>query len=64
MRALPGIVAALAFVFVAACSGGGGGDAKSEAGLEKAVRRAAEGIVEALARPPLAEAASGAKGPS
>jgi len=44
MRALPGIVAALAFVFVAACSGGGGGDAKSEAGLEKAVRRAAEGI--------------------
>ena len=27
-------------------------------------RRAAEGIVEALARPPLAEAASGAKGPS
>jgi hypothetical protein len=45
MRVLPGILAALALVFVSACGGGsGGGDAKSEAGLEKAVRRAAEGI--------------------
>lgn len=44
MRVLAGILAALAFVFVAACGGGDGGDAKSEAGLEKAVRRAAEGI--------------------
>lgn len=44
MRVLPGILAALVFVFVAACGGGDGGDAKTEAGLEKAVRRAAEGI--------------------
>lgn len=43
MRVLPGILATLALVFVSAC-GGGGGDSKSEAGLEKAVRRAAEGM--------------------
>jgi hypothetical protein len=43
MRVLPGILAAVALVFVSAC-GGGGGDSKSEAGLEKAVRRAAEGM--------------------
>lgn len=43
MRVLSGILAAMALVFVAAC-GGGGGDSKSEAGLEKAVRRAAEGM--------------------
>lgn len=42
MRVLSGTLAALALVFVAAC--GGGGDSKSEAGLEKAVRRAAEGM--------------------
>lgn len=44
MRVLPGILAALVLLFVSACGGGGSGDAKSEEGLEKAVRRAAEGI--------------------
>ena len=44
MRVLPSILAALALLFVSACGGGGSGEAKSEAGLEKAVRRAAEGL--------------------
>jgi len=43
MRAVLGALAVLPML-LAACGGGGGADAKSEAGLEKAVRRAAEGI--------------------
>lgn len=44
MRVLPGILGVLVLLFVAACGGGDGADAKSEAGLETAARRAAEGL--------------------